>query len=860
MRCPKCDSNETKVIDKRDSEEEGNIRRRRECLRCGQRFTTFENVDMPDLEVVKKDGSIEHFDIEKLKSGVMKAFEKRPVSMKDISRMLDHVEHEIKESKQRPVASKLIGDLVKESIKELDSVAYIRFSSVYNSFDKPDMFKKAVESLEKPAPAEPVPGKVVSVKKRDGRIVEFAPEKITNAIFAAAKSIGGKDKELSSQLASEVVAIINNNYDRKKLPTVEEVQDAVEKVLVENGHYQTAKSYILYREQHRKIRETKDMMLDVNETISQYLDKLDWRVKENSNEQFSFSGLLLYTSGKVISNYALNNIYTPAIKEAHQKGIVHIHDLSHGFIGYCAGWSLKNLLLKGFGGIPGKTDCLPAKHMNTVVHQMVNYIGCLQMEFAGAQAFSSVDTLLAPFVRYDNMAYKQVKQCMQQLIFSLNIPSRWGSQYPFSNLTFDWVVPKDMQKEKAIVGGKRQEYTYGDLQHEMDIVNKAFIEVMLDGDAKGRIFSFPIPTYNLTKDFDWNSSNAKLLFELTAKYGMPYFQNYIGSNLDPGSIRAMCCRLNMNTNELMNRPGSMWGPGDSTGSIGVMTLNLNRLAYIAESKDDFFDNITRYMHLARDALEIKRRIIEKNLKNGLMPYTKRYLGTFRNHFSTIGLCGMHEACHNLIGKGIDTEEGKELTIETLTLMRNKCLDFQKETGNLYNLEATPAESTSYRFARLDKKYHPKIYTSGEDEPFLTNSSQYPVDKTKDAVQALMHQTEVQPLYTGGTIFHTFLGEQLSSGESCKRMVQKIAYNTRLPYFSITPTFSVCKDHGYLRGEQFKCPECNKDTEVYSRIVGYYRPIQNWNKGKREEFKFRKEFEEKKSMDSSLPSELMAVAK
>jgi len=862
MRCPYCDSDQTKVVDKRDHSEVSSTRRRRECLACSKRFTTYEKIDAIEIEVLKKDGNKETFDMDKIKSGVNKAFDKRDVTPEQIEKLLTDIEKQIRDRKEKPIPSKFIGEIVVSNIKTLDEVAYIRFASVYKQFQDAKSFKKEVEKLEKTEISQTAlnGSKLKAVKKRDGRIVEFVPEKIAHAIWSAAKSIGGKDQTMSKQLAKDAVIRIEKEYNSKNVPTVENVQDLVEKVLVENGHYQTAKAYILYRDQHRKIRETKDMFIDVNSTISQYLDKLDWKVKENSNEQFSFSGLLLYTSGKVISNYALNNIYTPAIKDAHVKGYLHIHDLSHGFIGYCSGWSLKNLLLQGFGGIPGKVDCLPAKHMNTVVHQMVNYIGCLQMEFAGAQAFSSVDTLLAPFVRADNMKYKKIKQCMQQLVFSLNIPSRWGSQYPFSNLTFDWTTPKDMAEEKAIVGGKRMDFKYGDLQKEMDLINKAFIEVMIGGDAKGRIFSFPIPTYNLTKSFDWDSQNSELLFDLTAKYGTPYFQNYVGSDLDPGAIRAMCCRLNMDTRELMNRPGSMWGPGDNTGSIGVMTLNLNRLAYEAHNKEEFFEQIQHYMQLSKEALEIKRKIITKNLKGGLMPYTKRYLGTFNNHFSTIGLVGMHEACLNLIGKGIDTEEGTQLAIDTLAMMREKALEFQQESGNLYNLEATPAESTAYRFARLDKKHYPDIVTSGKDEPYLTNSSQYPVDKTDDAVEALIHQNKVQPLYTGGTIFHTFLGEAVSNGESCKKLVQKIAYNTKIPYFSITPTFSICKDHGYINGEHFNCPDCKGPAEVYSRIVGYYRPVQNWNNGKREEFKFREEFEEKKSLKTAMPSQLMSVEK
>ncbi len=742
MKCPFCSHPETKVIDKRESDDSKNNRRRRECLKCKKRFTTYE---------------------------------------------------------------------------------------------KPH-------------------GLITRIKKRDGREVDFDQNRITEAIWKAAQSIGGKDRSIAEGLSDKVVNILEK-FAGVTVPTVEQIQDIVEKVLVEDGHYATAKVYILYRKQHEKIRETKNLFVDVNNTIDEYLQQTDWRVKENSNEAFSFSGLLLHTAGKVMSNYNLNNVYTPIISDAHKKGYMHIHDLSHGVIGYCAGWSLKNLLVKGFGGVPNKVDCKPAKHMSTVIHQMVNYIGCLQMEFAGAQAFSSTDTLLAPFVKTDNLSFKEVKQCIQQLIFSLNIPSRWGSQYPFSNLTFDWLVPEDMKNEKAIVGGKPQDFTYGDCQKEIDMINKAFLEVMNEGDANGRIFTFPIPTYNITKNFDWESGNAKLLFELAAKYGTPYFQNYIGSDLDPKSIRAMCCRLSINQKELISRPGGMWSIGDSTGSIGVVTINVNRIAYEAKEKREFFENMKKYMNLARDALETKRRVIQKNLDNGLMPYTMVYLGTFENHFSTIGICGMNEACINLLGKNISTEEGKQFTIETLSFMRDKCLEYQKETGNLYNLEATPAESTAYRFGKLDKKMHPDIVTAGEKEPYVTNSTQLPVDYTDDAIEAIEHQNEIQPLYTGGTIFHTFLGERMSSGETCKQLVKRIAYNTKLPYFSITPTFSICKEHGYIKGEHFRCPTCKKETEVFSRIVGYYRPIQNWNEGKQEEFKDRKEYSENVTCQHEFPKEI-----
>ena len=691
--------------------------------------------------------------------------------------------------------------------------------------------------------------KLTRVRKRDGRIVEFAPEKITNAIFKAAESVAQKEgkkanKQESEELAQKVVTIVEYKFDHGEMPTVEEIQDIVEKVLIKSGHAKTAKAYILYRQQRAKVRETKDMFVDVQNTISEYLEQTDWRVKENSNEDYSFSGLLLHTAGKVIANYALNEIYTPEIKEAHVKGYFHIHDLSHGFIGYCAGWSLKNLLKMGFGNVPNKVDCKPAKHLNTVIHQMVNYIGCLQMEFAGAQAFSSVDTLLAPFVKADNMGLKEVKQCIQQLIFSLNIPSRWGCQMPFSNLTFDWTAPEDMKNEPAIVGGKPQNFTYGECQKEMDIINKAFLEVMFEGDAKGRVFTFPIPTYNLTKEFNWDSENAKLLFEVTAKYGLPYFQNYINSGLDPKSIRAMCCRLQLDQNQLVKRPGGMWGPGDSTGSLGVVTINMNRVGYESKTEEEFSTKLAHYMSLAKESLETKRSIVNKNLERGLMPYTKTYLGTFNNHFSTIGLCGMNECCLNFLKKSIETPEGKAFTIKTLKFMRGQLVKFQEETGTLYNLEATPAESTAYRLARLDKKMHPGIITAGMGEPYLTNSTQLPVGLTDDAINALEHQNDIQPLYTGGTIFHTFMGEKLSSGEATKELVKKIAYNTRLPYFTITPTFSICPDHGYIIGEKPKCPECSKETEVYSRIVGYLRPVRQWNPGKKEEFKDRLEYEEK----------------
>ncbi len=647
--------------------------------------------------------------------------------------------------------------------------------------------------------------KIKKIRKRDGKVVAFDENKITEAIWKAAKSVGGKDRKIAEKLTKKVIAVLEYRLDDGEIPTVEGVQDVVERVLIKSGYSDTAKAYILYRQQRAKVRETKSVFVDAVNTIAEYLERTDWRVKENSNEAFSFSGLLLHTAGKVMSTYNLTQLYTPAMAQAHKDGYIHIHDLSHGVVGYCAGWSLKNLLLMGFGGVPNKVNCKPAKHMSTIVHQMVNYIGCLQMEFAGAQAFSSIDTLLAPFIRADKLSYREVKQNMQQLVFSLNIPSRWGSQYPFSNLTFDWTVPDDMKDEHAVVGGLAQSYTYGDLEEEINMINKAFIEVMIEGDANGRIFTFPIPTYNMTKDFDWDSENGQKLFEMTAKFGTPYFQNYIGSNLDPKSIRAMCCRLNLDQRELMNRPGSMWGPGDNTGSIGVVTINMNRLGYEAKNEDEFFEKLEHYMIMAKDSLEIKRKIVERNLQNGLMPFTKVYLGTFDNHFSTIGLVGMNEALVNLMGVNIASPEGKAFTIKTLKYMRDRIRDFQVETGNLYNVEATPAEGASYRLARLDKKLHPDIYTAGKNFPYLTNSTQLPVDYTDDLIFALEHQNDIQPLYNGGTIFHTFLGERMPDWESAMILVKKISENTRLPYFSITPTFSICPVHGYIRGEHHTCP-------------------------------------------------------
>jgi len=652
----------------------------------------------------------------------------------------------------------------------------------------------------------------------------------------------GLDDWLEAQHVSDIVVfMLEEKLGGYTIPSVEQIQDIVEMVLMKQGYHEVAKSYILYREKHKAIREARETGLNLERLIKDYINDQDWKVRENSNEgQVSFSGLNARISGEVLANFALNNLYSERIKKAHQSGEFHIHDLSYPIVGYCAGWSMENLLRKGFGHVPNQVHSHPAKHLETATLHMVNYIGTMQAEFAGAQAFSSVDTFLAPFVRADHLSYQQVKQDIQKLVFGLNVPSRWGWQTPFSNLTFDWTVPEDLKNKKAIVGGKELDSCYGDYQAEMDLINRAFLELMIEGDQKGRVFTFPIPTYNLTRDFDWDSPNGRLLFEATAKYGIPYFQNYIGTNLNPGDIRAMCCRLNLDMRELKRRPGNMWGAGDQTGSIGVVTINLNRLGYEAKSKEEFFSRLREMMTLAKEALETKREVVNNMLERGLMPYTKVYLGHFENHFSTIGICGMHEACLNFLGQGIGTPEGKEFTVETMNFMREVLKDFQEETGHLYNLEASPAESTSYRLARLDREKYKNIYTSGTDQhPYLTNSTQLNVDATRDIFEALKHQTDIQPLYTGGTIFHAFLPEAID-WQTCRRLVQKIA-ETRLPYFSITPSFSVCENHGYIRGEQRTCPECGSETEVYSRIVGYLRPIATWNDGKKQEFKERATF-------------------
>ena len=646
---------------------------------------------------------------------------------------------------------------------------------------------------------------IQKIMKRDSRIVPFDKSKITRAIVKSVKAVDGKDFKEAERLSELVVAGLEKKFE-DRIPMVEDIQDMIEKILIEEGHAKTAKAFILYRKLHENVRNTKGVFVEVKDSINEYIDKSDWRVYENSNSDYSFSGLMSHISGKIVANFALEQVYNPAVSEAHRSGEMHIHDLGLGIVAYCAGWSLEGLLLKGFGGVPKKIRSKPPKHLETAVVQMVNFMGTLQMEHAGAQAFSSVDTLLAPFIKKDGLDYNRVKQNIQMLVFSLNVPSRWGCQAPFTNFTFDWVVPEDMVKEKALVGGTKQEFTYGECQREMDMINKAFIEIMLEGDADERTFFYPIPTYNITKEFDWDSENAKLLFEMTSRYGTPYFQNFINSSLKPSDIRSMCCRLQLDLKQLRYKMGGLFGAADQTGSIGVVTINLPRIGYEAKDEKEFLEKLERMMNIAKDSLETKRLLVDNNLKRGLMPFTKEFLGDYRNHFSTIGINGMHEALLNLMGAGIDTQEGKKFAIKILHFIRGKLGEFQEETGNMYNLEAVPCESATYRFAREDIKRYPDIITAGtKEKPYYTNSTHLPVGYTEDIFAALEHQDELQCLYTGGTVLHGFVGEKIDDWRTTRELVRKISHGFKLPYFTITPTFSVCPEHGYLSGEHFECP-------------------------------------------------------
>lgn len=689
------------------------------------------------------------------------------------------------------------------------------------------------------------------VVKRDGEVAEFNLGKINDAI---GKAFDATQKEYNDDiiglLSLRVSADFQNKIQDGKI-SVESIQDSVETVLEQTGYTDVAKAYILYRKQREKMRNMKSTILDYKDVVNSYVKVEDWRVKENSTVTYSVGGLILSNSGAVTANYWLSEIYDNEIAEAHRNADIHIHDLSM-LTGYCAGWSLKQLIKEGLGGISGKITSAPAKHLSVLCNQMVNFLGIMQNEWAGAQAFSSFDTYLAPFVKVDQLTYDEVKKSIEAFVYGVNTPSRWGTQAPFTNITLDWTVPGDLAELPAIVGGKEMDFKYKDCKAEMDMVNKAFLEVMIEGDADGRGFQYPIPTYSITRDFDWSDTpNNRLLFEMTAKYGTPYFSNYINSDMEPSDVRSMCCRLRLDLRELRKKSGGFFGSGESTGSVGVVTINMPRIAYLAENEADFYARLDRMMDLSARSLKIKRGVVSKLLEEGLYPYTKRYLGTFSNHFSTIGLIGMNEVGLNAkwLRKDLTHEETQQFTQDVLNHMRERLSDYQEMYGDLYNLEATPAESTTYRLAKHDRQRYPDIITAGQegDTPFYTNSSHLPVEYTADIFDALDIQDHLQTLYTSGTVFHAFLGEKLPDWSSAAKLVRTIAENYRLPYYTMSPTYSVCKEHGYIAGEHFTCPHCGGKAEVYSRITGYYRPVQNWNEGKSQEYKNRKLYDVKNSV-------------
>ena len=682
------------------------------------------------------------------------------------------------------------------------------------------------------------------VRKRDNSVVRFDVVKIKNAIE---KAFVACNRQYNDDIIDLLALRVTSDFEPKikdELVGVEDIQDSVEKVLSESGYADVSKAYIIYRTQHEKIRNIASTTLDYKKLVDNYLKALDWRVKENSTVTYSVGGLILSNSGAITANYWLSEVYDKEIADAHRNAEIHIHDLSM-LTGYCAGWSLKQLIQEGLGGVTGKITSSPAKHLSTLCNQMVNFLGIMQNEWAGAQAFSSFDTYLAPFVKADNLSYKEVKQGIQSFIYGVNTPSRWGTQAPFTNITLDWTVPNDLAELPAIVGGKEMPFKYKDCKKEMDMVNKAFIETMIEGDANGRGFQYPIPTYSITKDFDWSETeNNKLLFEMTAKYGTPYFSNYVNSDMEPSDVRSMCCRLRLDLRELRKKSGGYFGSGESTGSIGVVTINMPHIAYLSKNKEDFYARLDRIMDISARSLKEKRNVISGLLDAGLYPYTKRYLGSFNNHFSTIGLVGMNETCLNAkwIQKDLTAKESQEFTVEVLNHMRNRLSDYQEKYGDLYNLEATPAESTSYRLAKHDKEKYPDIITANESgTPYYTNSSHLPVGYTDDIFAALDIEDAFQTLYTSGTVFHAFLGERLSDWQNAALLVRKISENYKLPYYTLSPTYSVCSKDGYITGEVWKCPKCGADTEVYSRITGYYRPVKNWNAGKTQEFKDRKTY-------------------
>ena len=689
------------------------------------------------------------------------------------------------------------------------------------------------------------------VVKRNGETAEFILTKINDAIM---KAFNATDVQYNNDIVDLLALRVTADFQEKVKDGqihVEDIQDSVEKILEQSGYAEAAKAFILYRKQREKMRTMKSTILDYKDVVNNYVKVEDWRVKENSTVTYSVGGLILSNSGAVTANYWLSEIYDEEIAQAHRNADIHIHDLSM-LTGYCAGWSLKQLIKEGLGGITGKITSAPAKHLSVLCNQMVNFLGIMQNEWAGAQAFSSFDTYLAPFVKADNLSYDEVKKCIEAFIYGVNTPSRWGTQAPFSNITLDWTVPGDLAELPAIVGGQEMDFTYGDCKAEMDMVNKAFIETMIEGDSNGRGFQYPIPTYSITRDFDWSDTeNNRLLFEMTSKYGTPYFSNYINSDMEPSDVRSMCCRLRLDLRELRKKTGGFFGSGESTGSVGVVTINMPRIAYLASNKDDFYKRLNKMMDIAARSLKIKREVITKLLNEGLYPYTKRYLGTFDNHFSTIGLIGMNEVGLNAnwLRADMTDKRTQEFTKEVLNHMRNRLSDYQEQYGDLYNLEATPAESTTYRLAKHDKKKWPAIKTAGNrgDVPYYTNSSHLPVDYTSDIFDALDIQDELQTLYTSGTVFHAFLGEKLPDWKAAANLVRTIAENYKLPYYTISPTYSICKEHGYLAGEQTICPHCGAQTEVYSRITGYYRPVQNWNDGKLQEYRNRTEYDVEHSM-------------
>jgi ribonucleoside-triphosphate reductase len=698
-----------------------------------------------------------------------------------------------------------------------------------------------------------IKNKFLQIKKRDGRILDFSQEKITEAIFKAFTATNSGGQRVAKRLSDRVVVLLNKRFKKGYTPTVEEIQDLVEEVLILNDFADTARAYILYREQRRRIRETKIATDEALDMVNGYLEDLNWEVRENSNMAYSLQGLNNHISNFVTKRYWLSKIYPQEIREAVDAGDFHIHDL--GVLAtYCCGWDLTDLLLRGFRGVPGKIETVPAKHLRVALGHIVNFFYTLQGETAGAEAFSNFDTLLAPFIRHDNLEYKQVKQALQEFVYNCNVPTRVGFQTPFTNITLDVVIPENLKDVPVIIGGKAQKETYKEFQPEMDIINKAFAEVMSEGDASGRVFTFPIPTYNITKNFNWENPVLDTMWEMTAKYGIPYFANFINSEMNPEDARSMCCRLRLDNRELYKRGGGLFGASPLTGSIGVVTINMPRIGYLAKTKEEFFSRLSHLMDLAKESLEMKRKTLESFSEKGLYPYAKFYLDGVKrmrgsywgNHFSTIGLIGMNEALLNFMKKDIASSDGRKFAIEVLEFMRDRMVKYQESTGSMYNLEASPGEGTSYRLARMDKKQYPDIITAGNGDPYYTNSTQLPVDYTDDLFDAIKLQDDLQTKYTGGTVLHGFIGEKITNIESVKKMIKKVFSKFHLPYFTITPTFSICPNHGYISGEHFTCPKCliEQPCEVYSRIVGYLRPVQQWNKGKQQEFKDRKEFKVK----------------